>query len=172
MKMTVVQKGDYIGLGLLSPLDSRWLPEISLHFMLEDIELIAHGLVVEVSSDGYNWVLPLPDSDLALPLPICKLTRIASTAPDYSFPTTFLSSSSALDKIYEQKSLESSSALGRWWRRRNKSQRKIRECVAVVSTALEPEEEIEEGVGWRFIRLKSEENVEGVGWGVYELWLS
>lgn len=52
----VVQKGDYIGLQLLAPLDSQWTPEMELVFTLEHPSRILPHLALEVSADGYSWV--------------------------------------------------------------------------------------------------------------------
>lgn len=47
---------DYIALGLLSTIDSQWIQKVRLNFVLEDVEAVAPGLVIEVSVDGYEWV--------------------------------------------------------------------------------------------------------------------
>lgn len=54
----VVQAGDYIAMGLLAPIDSQWTPRLTLNFVLEKIESILPGLILQVSSDGYHWVRP------------------------------------------------------------------------------------------------------------------
>lgn len=51
-----MRRGDYIGLGLLAPVDPHWIPRLTLHFVLEDVKLVSHFLAAEVSLNGYYWV--------------------------------------------------------------------------------------------------------------------
>lgn len=54
----VTQSEDYIALGLLTALDSSWVPRVDFVFTLEQGEAVLQGaaMVVEVSADGYRWV--------------------------------------------------------------------------------------------------------------------
>ena len=54
--VAVVQAGDYIGLGLLEPLETSWIPKLRLHVVLEDSDLVMGALRVDVSVDGMRWV--------------------------------------------------------------------------------------------------------------------
>lgn len=56
---------DYIALGLLKTIDAQWIQKVRLNFILEDVEAIAPGLIIEVSTDGYEWVRYLPLSSVS-----------------------------------------------------------------------------------------------------------
>lgn len=112
---------------------------------------------------------PLADNLGNYPLPTCVLTPHHSLAPSPSFPSTYLTTHSTSTFLYSEKSLEETSSLiGRWWRRRRKLFRRLSVCSTEINTRFEGEER---GGGWRFVRLRSENDVERVGWGVYEMWI-
>lgn len=52
----VIEKGDYIGLGLLDSIDPDWISTVRLNVVLESFETLLPNLILEVSENGYQWV--------------------------------------------------------------------------------------------------------------------
>lgn len=99
----------------------------------------------------------------------CRTTSTRSTLPDHSFPLSTLSSPQSQTIRSTETSSAPSTALGRWWTRRGR-QGWLRECRVGLSSVLREGEGVGRGVeGWRFVRLRAERGMNGVGWGVYEL---
>ncbi|GAA6042739.1 hypothetical protein JCM8097_005558 [Rhodosporidiobolus ruineniae] len=197
--MDVVREGDYVGLGLLAPLDPAWIPRVTLHVLLEDALKVLKAVVVEVSTDGYRWSTPHLSRAARRPTFTCSPSSYRSTRPDTSFPDSRLLSPLAHRLRRQELALEESTgALGRWWRRRRRSVERVKECTVELSARLastlaapgawvrapehadaeEGEEEMLGGEGWRFVRLVVQADGSGrerqldTGWGVYELWLT
>ena len=47
-------------MSLLAPIDAQWIPRLTLNFVLEKIEFILPGLLLQVSSNGYHCVRHIP----------------------------------------------------------------------------------------------------------------
>ncbi|GAA6009378.1 hypothetical protein JCM10207_003754 [Rhodosporidiobolus poonsookiae] len=179
----VAQEHDYIGLGLLAPIDAAWIPKLVLHVILEDAAEILNAAMIEVSVDGYRWAPPRSLSSPSRPSTFtCTPTRHFSTRPDVSFPSSRLLSSLAT-RLRRADALldESSSSFARWWRRRRRRAERLKECRVELSSRFigalahaddasaddpnsdrwhpAPEPEVEEddeatsAVGWRFVRV-------------------
>ncbi|KAM0747421.1 hypothetical protein T439DRAFT_329152 [Meredithblackwellia eburnea MCA 4105] len=161
----VIHKGEYVGIGLLAPVDPQWIPKLALHFVLEDYAEVSNILSFEVSGDGYRWVDPQPTPLGPLPVPICRSIAHSSTLPTPSFPKLRSSSKTAL-RVIEEEDHPSNTLLGNWWRKRRRRARRLTECKVELATVLYREA----GLGWRFARIKSTGEGE-VGWGVYHIWI-
>lgn len=109
---------------------------------------------------------PLPSTPGGpIPSPTCRTTSHTSTAPDLSFPSSYLSSPSAR-AIRSAEQAAESSRIGTWWRRRRRRATRLVECSLVLETALDQGD----GAGWKFVRLKAGGEAK-VGWGVYQIWV-
>ncbi|CEQ40826.1 SPOSA6832_02462 [Sporobolomyces salmonicolor] len=165
----LAREGDYIGLGLLVPLDAAWAPKVVLHVMLEDIDKFLPWLDVEISADGYHWLPPTHHR----PEFACSSTSYRSARPDVSFPNSALLSPHGAAARWADVAA-TSSRFAAWWRRRSRRSERIKECVVELSSALTNKGE----GGWRFVRLVVKRDAEGAerqlqtGWGVYEMWLT
>ncbi|GAA5872920.1 hypothetical protein JCM16303_006879 [Sporobolomyces ruberrimus] len=168
----VARKGDFIGLGLIRPLDPIWTPSVEVHVMLEDAETFALQSEVQVSSDGYEWTRALSPTASDKPTFSCATTNQRSTRPDVSFPDSTLSSPKA--RSIRQKDLSiTSSKLGQWWEKRRTRRQRLEDCRVEISSVLRAGGRA--NVGWTFVRLVvdgPEQSGSSLGgWGVYEFWL-
>ncbi|GAA5909510.1 uncharacterized protein JCM6883_003969 [Sporobolomyces salmoneus] len=167
--LDVAKSGDYVGLGLIQPLDPVWTPSIVLHFVFEDVEKFLPRFEVQVSSDGHEWSQAVSPSH---PKPLsfsCKATNLRSTRPDISFPASNLLSPEA-SSIRQEELSRADSNLKTWWKKHRRRRDRLRECYVEVASTIELESI--QRRGWTFIRLALKDNSEvGKGWGVYEIWL-
>lgn len=165
----LIQKGDWVGLGLLEQIEVSWIPRVRLHVVLEDSDQVLGHLKLEVSVDGYSWTAPRGTTAI----PKCSSARQSSTLPEPTLPRTYLSSPSALALVDEESAPRN--LLSRWWRRRRRRPQSLTECAFDLSSKLggaagEAAERGGPDEGWRFVRLRSETSL-SVGWGVYEIWV-
>ncbi|GAA5831629.1 hypothetical protein JCM11251_000776 [Rhodosporidiobolus azoricus] len=181
--LDVVREGDYIGLGLLVPLDAAWVPKVVLRVILEDAVTVLKAATVEVSMDGYRWSRPRLNPGGHFPTFICSPTRYSSSRPSPPFANSRLLSPLA-QRLRRAATVEEEeqSTLGRWWTERKKRGERLKECRVELSARLasvvegsstaqgtgtgkrwyraaEGEAEDEEGEqgapgeGWRFVRI-------------------
>lgn len=107
---------------------------------------------------------------------VCHRARHPSQAPDTSFPSTHLLSPLAR-RIRTAEDIASSGLRG-FWRRRRRQRQLLRDCsVLLERSAGRPEGPLSsrrgDGYGWQFVRLRYDGDASlGVGWSVYEVWLS
>ncbi|GAA5999501.1 hypothetical protein JCM5350_002780 [Sporobolomyces pararoseus] len=178
--LDVAKSGDYVGLGLIRPLDPVWTPSIVVHFIFEDVEKFLPSLEVQVSSDGDNWVSFIATlstfstlfyadmicfpysfnrqiqarSPVASPQPLsfkCVATKLRSTRPDLSFPTNSTLLSPRARTILDHEVTGSYSKLGGLLERQKKQRQRLRECRVEIGSQLELDPK--ESRGWSFVRL-------------------
>lgn len=102
-------------------------------------------------------------------MPTCKPCSAASTLPDPSLPSSYLSSPAALAVRAEETA--PMNVLARWWTRRRRRGHTLTECQIELSSAVgRKQDRVGVSDGWRFVRLRSDKTLR-VGWGVYELWV-
>ncbi|GAA5872830.1 hypothetical protein JCM1840_005863 [Sporobolomyces johnsonii] len=174
----IAREGDYIGLGLLVPLDAAWTPKVVLHVMLEEVDEFLPWLDIEVSADGYHWSPPQlpptqPDKGPKFEF-ACSSTSYRSTRPDVSLPNSALLSPHGAAARWADVAATSGRFFAAWWRRRSRRSVRIHECAVELGSALTHKGE----GGWRFVRLVVRREAPGAerglqtGWGVYEMWLT
>ncbi|GAA5969540.1 hypothetical protein JCM3765_002659 [Sporobolomyces pararoseus] len=67
--LDVAKSGDFVGLGLIRPLDPIWTPSIVLHFVFDDVEKLLPNLEVQSSSSTSFHSLPTMKFFQTLKLP-------------------------------------------------------------------------------------------------------
>lgn len=179
-EFAVAKSGDYVGLGLIRPLDPVWTPSIVVHFIFEDVEKFLPSLEVQVSSDGYNWVSFIAflstfstpfyadivcfpysfnrqiqvRSPVASPQPLsfkCVATKLRSTRPELSFPANSTLLSPQARTIVNYESVRSYSKIGGLLERQKKQRQRLKECRVEIGTQIELDSQ--ESRGWSFVRL-------------------
>lgn len=159
----------------MAQIDTETQPSLTLHFAVEHSDILVPHLRVETSIDGYNWQQLQPQPAIE-----CHSTGHLSSQPLVPFPETFLTSEKAQSAIHAASSGQVTRSKG-WFSGKLASAASLRsrlnKCAVVVPSNA--------GVGrrrkgWRFVRLVVvsdelelvDEQGLGVGWGVYEMWIT
>ncbi|GAA5875879.1 hypothetical protein JCM8547_001693 [Rhodosporidiobolus lusitaniae] len=89
----VIRENDYLSLSLLSALSPAWVPQVSLHVLLDDAKKVLGACTVEVSGDGVRWSPPRLSPSGHFPPFSCSPSSsppIYSSKPSPPFPDSRL----------------------------------------------------------------------------------